>query len=370
VTFHTKTNTYLYPEKGEKIGDKVYTISRINNTDTLFVDNVSVDTKLNAVNTGSVLLNRFDKDHNLEKKGIISSNYDEQCGYMSTYFYNDKIYVFSYIDGTQLRYNGNVVWEGKDEAQQRYYTMTVLDSNLNFVEAKSINHWNSGFEGIAFGENRMYLFGYLNNTPGDEITADSVEIDGHNLVNLVHWTYNTTMFMLTYDLTTNEVINEVKNDAMSHSYIHTERIRVAPDGSVFQLLISEIDGMVIGSDTITMNFFERNSILIKYNKEGDLVDYISFRLPENEVDFSQMELTSDGDIMLYGLARYGLGINDSLLCKFHLPNAAVILKLSGDDLGVEWYDYFAVLRGGTLNVRVGGLSIDEYDNIYFLLLYI
>lgn len=366
VTFHTKTITYLSPKKVEKIGNKVFTVSTSDNSDTLFIDNLNVDTKLNAVNSSTVILNRFDNAHNLEKTGIISSNYDEQCGYMSSYFYNDKIYIFSYIDGTQLRYNGNVVWQGKEEYQMRYYTMTVLDSDLNFIEAKGMNQWNSGFEGIAFGENRMYLFGYLNNTPGDEITADTVEIDGHNLVNLVHWTYNTTMFMLTYDLTTYEVINEVKNDAMSHSYIHTERIRVAPDGSVFQLLISEIDGMTIGSDTITMNFFERNSILIKYNKEGDLVDYISFRLPENEVDFSQMELTSEGDIMLYGLARYGLGFNNNLLFKFHLPYAAVILKLSGEDLGVEWYDYFAVLRGGTLSVRSGGLSIDEEDNVYFL----
>lgn len=366
VTFHTKTNTYLNPEKCVKIGDNVCTISRINNTDTLFVDNESVDTKLNAVNTGSVLLNRFDKDHNLEKTGIISSNYDDQCGYVSTYFYNDKLYVFTYIDGTQLRYNGNVVWEGKEEFQQRYYTMTVLDSDLNFVEAKCINQWNSGFEGIAFGDNRMYLFGYLNNTPGDEITADTVEIDGHNLVNLVPWTYTTTMFMLTYDLATYEVINEVKINALSHLLTYTSSIKVAPEGSVFQLLTSESIGMTIGVDTFYMNFLKRNTVLLKYNKEGDLVDFVSFWLPENAVDLGKMELTSEGDVVLYGLAEYGLGINDSLLVEFHLPRAAVILKLSGDDLGVIWYDYFAVIPGSTTSVRVGGMSIDAYDNIYFL----
>lgn len=366
VSLHTKTNTFLYPEKGEKIGDKVYTISRINNTDTLFVDNVSVDTKLNAVNTGSVLLNRFDKDHNLEKTGIISSNYDEQCGYMSTYFYNDKLYVFTYIDGTQLRYNGNVVWEGKEEFQQRYYTMTVLDSDLNFVEAKCINQWKSGFEGITFGENRMYLFGYLNNTPGEEIIPDSVNIDGHILVNLVPWTYTTTMFMLTYDLTTNEVINEVKINALSHLLTYTSSIKVATDGSVFQLLTSESDGMTIGVDTFYMNFLKRNTVLLKYNKEGDLVDFVNFWLPENAVDLGKMELTSEGDVMLYGLAEYGLGINDSLLVEFHLPRAAVILQLDGDDLGVNWYDYFAVIPGSNTSVRVGGMSIDDQDYIYFL----
>jgi hypothetical protein len=79
-----------------------------------------------------------------------------------------------------------------------------------------------------------------------------------------------------------------------------------------------------------------------------------------------MELTSDGDVMLYGLARYGLGFNDNLLFKFHLPNAAVILQLDGDDLGVNWYDYFAVIPGSNTSVRVGGMSIDDQDNIYFL----
>ncbi len=42
------------------------------------------------------------------------------------------------------------------------------------------------------------------------------------------------------------------------------------------------------------------------------------------------------------------------------------IKLSGVDLGVEWYDYFAVIPGSTTSVRVGGMSIDDQDNVYFL----
>ena len=326
VTFHTKTDTYLSPKNVKKIGNNVFTVSTSDNSDSLFIDNLNVDTKLNSVNSSTVILNRFDDTHNILKTGIISSNYGEQCGYMSSYFYNDKIYVFSYIDGTQLRYNGNVVWEGKKEAQLRYFTMIVLDSDLNFVEAKSINHWNSGFDAIAFGDNRMYLFGFLTNAPLSN-GSDTVYVDGHLLVNVDKSSLITNMFMLTYDLTTDSIINEFKVSSNSYLAIQNIDIKVAPDGSVYQLFKSYSDGIFLENEWVFLNNISNNSLLFKYNKEGDLVDYISFRLPENEVDLSQMELTSDGDIMLYGLARYGLGFNDNLLFKFHLPNAAVILYL-------------------------------------------
>jgi hypothetical protein len=365
VSFHTKTNTYLYPLNVKKLNNSVYSIYNLTNRDTLFFQNQKVETNLDKSNRNILLISKFDDAHNLQKTGIISSNYDEQCAYVSSYFYNDKIYIFSTIQGTELRYNGNVVWEGKDDFRLYYYTMTVLDLDLNFVEAKSLNHWNSGFDAIAFGDNRMYLFGFLTNGPLSN-GADTVYVDGHQLINADTSSLITTMFMLTYDLTTDSIINEFKVSSNSYLAIQNVDIKVAPDGSVYQLFKSISDGIFLENDWIYLNNLSNNSLLFKYNKDGDLVDYISFRLPENEVDLSQMELTSDGDVMLYGLARYGLGFNDNLLFKFHLPYAAVILQLDGNDLGVNWYDYFAVMPGSNISVRAGGMSIDDQDNIYFL----
>jgi hypothetical protein len=273
VTFHTKTITSLFPLKTEKIGDKVFTLNRIKNIDTLFIDNKEVDTHLDKINSFGVYVSRFDKDHNLEKTGIISSNYDEQCAYVSSYFYNDKIYIFSTIQGTQLRYNGNVVWEGKDDFRLYYYTMTVLDLDLNFVEAKSMNHWNSGFDAIAFGDNRMYLFGFLTNGPLSN-GADTVYVDGHQLINVDTSSLITTMFMLTYDLTTDSIINEFKVSSNSYLAIQNIDIKVAPDGSVYQLFKSISDGIFLENDWVYLNNLSNNSLLFKYNKEGDLVEYI------------------------------------------------------------------------------------------------
>lgn len=46
VTFHTKTNTYLYPLNVKKLNNSVYSIYDFDNSDTLFFQNQEIDIHL------------------------------------------------------------------------------------------------------------------------------------------------------------------------------------------------------------------------------------------------------------------------------------------------------------------------------------
>jgi hypothetical protein len=115
-----------------------------------------------------------------------------------------------------------------------------------------------------------------------------------------------------------------------------------------------------------MTSFASNTFLLKYNKDGKLINKAFFTLNNNYVDIQQMEVTSDGDVILYGDAQRSFGVNGRLLTEFPYPDAAIVLRLDGETLEPEWYDYYAVERNGGLTVRTGGLTMDEKENIYVM----
>lgn len=367
VKLHTKTNTYLSPEKVEMAGDNVYTFVEFNNKDTLFISGKSQDTIRKLSDESNIVVSKFSKDHHLKKIAVISSS---NLGFRNSYVHEGLIYVFVTSIDSSVMYNGSIVWTAslRRPYGNNWGVMIVLNENLDLVDVKGIDHFNSGYDGIAFAKDRMYLFGYFTN---ETYKKDTIEIDGHKLGHNRSSQFSTCSFMLTYDLHSGKIINDARIGVNNYgTYGGTIKSLVDPEGNVFQLVESTVGLWYIGDSIITNTSMYGRSKLMKFNEDGDMEKllYFGFSAPSaSQIDFDEMLLTSDGSLILYGTMSNRIGINGVELIKTHLPYAAVLMSLDGKDFSLKWYDYMASEQNSSgPSIRLGGMTIDKDDNIYIM----
>jgi hypothetical protein len=212
VRFHTKTNTNMSPFERKIVQNKILTIYSCNNKDTLFINDIAQDSVIEKYSAlRALFISSFDTSHQIIKTGIMQTDKGRQIGFRN--FFNDgnKIYLTVEIDGDQLLYNGALVWQGEET---EFYTFSrqlilELDLDLNYRRVYGFDHYKSGIQAIAVQEGRLHLFGHLIN---EEAGKDTVLIEGHELVSVSDNRNWTTLFTLTFDTKTGQLINELKID--------------------------------------------------------------------------------------------------------------------------------------------------------------
>lgn len=350
------SNSSLSPKKVAKLGDHVYTFMYFNNEDSLFIDNQLQSNVLKSVNTDPLLNNttlivsKFDLTHKLKKTVSLSGSY------VNVQTHDGKIYVFIVDSDPSVKFNGIEIWTAtkKHGWGDSWNVMVVLDADLQLLDVKGIDHYNAGFDGIAFGEDRMYLSGNFTNTTD---SIETIEVDGFKIEGLGKDRGIQTTFMLTYDTHTGKII-ECERFNVNHFTLYTgsQSLLVGVDGSVYQLLMTSFTYFIY--EDIEFNAGQSN-ILIKYTRDGKVDKIINF-FKDNYSFITEMKMTSTGDLILYGECQYGLGYNGLEIIKTHLPTAALIMALDANDLSLKWYDYMAVDK----EIAPGSIDIDENDNIY------
>ena len=359
---HSKSS--LSPKKVAKLGDHVYTFMSFNNEDSLFIDNQLQSNVLKSINTDPLLNNttlivsKFDLTHKLKKTVSLSGSY------VNLQTHDGKIYVFIVDYYPIVKYNGEEIWTAtkKHGWGDSWNVMVVLDEDLQLLDVKGIDHYNAGFDGIAFGEDRMYLSGNFTNTTE---AVETIEVDGYKIVGLGKDRGIQTTFMLTYDTHTGKII-ECERFNVNHFTLYTgsQSLLVGVDGSVYQLLMTSFTYFIY--EDIEFNAGQSN-VLIKYTRDGKVEKIVNF-FKDNYSFITEMKMTSTGDLILYGECQYGLGYNGVEMIKTHLPYAAVLMVLDEKDLSMKWYDYMATHKKveNGLTVRIGGMTIDNEDNIYIM----
>lgn len=361
---HSKSSTYLSPYKVVSLADHVYTFMHFDNKDTLFIDGES-QTEFLSPGAGEsnhieFVISKFDLNHKLVNLGSISGT---RILCKNIQVHQDKIYVFvNFSVNPSLKYNGAEIWkatQNPNDWEDSWNVMVVLDEDLNLLDVKGIDHYNSGFDGIAFGDGRMYLSGYFTNISD---TKETVEVDGYKLSSLTSERNLGTSFMLTYDTQLGKIIHsELFNVYYYGYYTGTQSLLVGLDGCAYQLIMSSGGVFTYQDLDFELAGLWSANVLIKYTLNGKVDKIVN--LCKNNVTFiSEMHMTTTGDLLLYGECWNGLGYNGVDLVKTHLPYAAVLFSLDGKDLSLKWYDYMASEQ----KIWVGGIATDKEDNIYIM----
>ncbi|MBP6238118.1 MAG: T9SS type A sorting domain-containing protein [Saprospiraceae bacterium] len=369
IKVHTKSNSFLSPKKLERIGDHVYTFMHFNNKDSLFIDGELQNDLLKTVNTltgnYTLIVSKFDLDHKLKKTSVFSGN---NMGYKNMQIYDKKIYLFINVThNPSIQYNSEEIWSASkihEWGGDSWNVMVVLDEDLQLLEVKGIDHYNSGFDGIAFGKDRMYLCGYFTNTMD---AADTIEVDGYKLINTSNTWGVKTSFMLTYDTQTGNIIHS-ERFTVNHFplYVGTNNVVVGIDGNVYQLVMSSASNFIYKEIELQLFYPASSNILIKYTPDGKVEKLVNL-VKNNSTEMYDMEISRDGDILLYGNCFYGVALNGVEVIKTHLPFAAVLMSLDGKDLSLKWFDYMASEQNSSgLSMRIGGMTIDTENNIYIM----
>jgi hypothetical protein len=277
--------------------------------------------------------------------------------YEQIHIHKGKMYLFLKVNtDPSVKFNGIEIWTAtkKHGWGDSWNVMVVLDEDLQLLDVKGIDHYNAGFDGIAFGEDRMYLSGNFTNTTD---SIETIEVDGYKIVGLGKDRGIQTTFMLTYDTHTGKII-ECERFNVNHFTLYTgsQSLLVGVDGSVYQLLMTSFTYFIY--EDIEFNAGQSN-VLIKYTRDGKVEKIVNF-FKDNYSFITEMKMTSTGDLILYGECQYGLGYNGVEMIKTHLPYAAVLMVLDGKDLSLKWYDYMADEN----SITPGSMKVDENDNIY------
>ncbi|MBP6238117.1 MAG: T9SS type A sorting domain-containing protein [Saprospiraceae bacterium] len=371
VRIYSAKNTELRPLDVERVDDHIYTVYEYIHRDTVKIDGEPLGLDTLPGEQMPIVISQFDTSHQLLRTGVLTASrlFRGAIAYQNVRYHGDRIYVFVSIYDHVLRYNGETIWMATPVEDilniNRWFVMVTLDSDLNFVSVKGIDHWYSGFEDIAFGDDRMYLFGrvsHIDNTP------DTVRVDGYDIVTMTEGKRVSTSFIMTYDLETDSLLNCVRMGiGLADSYFHHGNVRIGSDGTVYQLILT-------GCDTITMEdgnvlFFvwpENYSFVFKYSKDGLLEDWIRFSPQGGVTNFSKMEMTSDGDLVFFGRVAYRVSIDQEELVKLPLDHGAVVMSMNPATLEVNWYDYISVRSNGSpwASIYADDLHIDTEDNVY------
>lgn len=354
------SNSSLSAQKVVRMDDNVYTFMSFDNKDSLFIDGQLQSDLLSFINISqstsnyTLVISKFDLNHKLVKSNAFSgiNLSDEQI-----HIHKGKMYLFLKVNtDPSVKYNGEEIWTAtqKHGWGDSWNVMVVLDADLQLLDVKGIDHYIAGFNGIAFGEDRMYLSGNFTNTTD---TIETIEVDGYKIVGLGTNRGIQTTFMLTYDTHTGKII-ECERFNVNHFTLFSgsKSLLVGLDGSVYQLLMTSFTYFIY--EDIEFNAGKSN-ILLKYTRDGKVDKIINF-FKDNYSFITEMKMTSTGDLILYGECQYGLGFNGVEMIKTHLPYAAVLMALDERDLSLKWYDYMAVDK----EIAPGSLGIDGNDNIY------
>ena len=370
VRIHSAKNTEMRPLDVEKVDDHIYTVYEYIHRDTVKIDGEPLGLDTLPGEQMPIVISQYDTSHQLLRTSVLTASrpFRGAIAYQNVRYHGDRIYLFVSIYDNELRYNGEKIWAATPVQDilniNRWFVMVTLDSDLNLVSVKGIDHWYSGFEDIAFGEDRMYLFGrvsHIYNTP------DTVRVDGYDIVTMTEGKRVSTSFMMTYDLETDSLLNCVRMGiGLADSYFHHGNVRIGSDGTVYQLILT-------GCDTITMEdgnvlFFvwpENYSFVFKYSKDALLEDWIRFSPQGGVTNFSKMEMTSDGDLVFFGRVAYRVTMNDEDLVKLPLDHGSVVMSMNPTTLGVNWYDYISVRSNGSgVSIHADDLEIDNDDNVF------
>lgn len=372
VRIHSAKNTEMRPLDVERVDDHIYMVYEYIHRDTVKIDGHPLGLDTLPSEQMPIVISQFDTTHQLLRTGVLTASrpFRGAIAYQNVRYHGDRIYLFVSIYDKELQYNGETIWTSTPTEDlfihDRWYIMVTLDSHLNFIVVKGIDHWYSGFEDIAFGEDRMYLFGIISKGRYDE--QDTIDVDGYKLVTMGDGHYKATNFVLTYDLTSNEVINGYRIDLDTvPGYINTQGICVGSDGSVFQLL-NAFQYMIVteDGDQIRLNKYYYNSVVLKYNKDGSLIDWEDFDIPTGEVYLRKMAADTEGNLLLSGRFVYSLGLDGEMVISLPLPRASLIMSIDADDLNLRWYDFLSVQHSNTASIYDNDFTIDKDDNVYMV----
>lgn len=369
VRIHSAKNTEMRPLDVERVEDHIYTVYEYIHRDTIKIDGQPLGLDTLPGEQMPIVISQFDTSHQLLRTGVLTASrpFRGAIAYQNVRYHGDRIYVFVSIYDHVLRYNGETIWTSTPVEDilniNRWFVMVTLDSDLNLVSVKGIDHWYSGYEDIAFGEDRMYLFGRVSHGASFQ---DTVFVDGYGVAKMVNERYTTTTFMFTYEVSTGKLLNTSRiNVKDSGRNVGTIFSKIGPDGKVYQIM-NTFGSRLINekNDTIIINSITSNSILIKYGRGGDLEIWTNY-LKSPEVNTNYLGITKQGDIWLLAKVRVVLGGYPISLPYSH---SVVVLRISSEDLKIKWYDYISVKEFSTNGfqafVHAGKLSIDENENVY------
>ncbi|MCB9310246.1 MAG: T9SS type A sorting domain-containing protein [Lewinellaceae bacterium] len=370
VRIHSAKNTEMRPLDVERVDDHIYTVYENIHRDTVKIDGQPLGLDTLPREQMPIVISQFDTSHQLLRTSVLTASrpFRGAIAFQNVRYHGDRIYLFVSIYDKELRYNGETIWAATPVDDilniNRWFVMVTLDSDLNLVRVKGIDHWYSGYEDIAFGDDRMYLFGrvsHIDNTP------DTVSVDGYDIVTMTEGKRVSTSFMMTYDLETDSLLHCVRMGiGLAVSYFHHGNVRIGSDGTVYQLILTGCDSITM-EDGNVLGFVwpEYYSFVFKYSKDGLLEDWIRFSPQGGITNFSKMEMTSDGDLVFYGRVAYRITLNDEDLVKLPLDHGAVVMSMNPTTLGVNWYDYISVRSFGSgVSIHADDLDIDNDDNVY------
>ncbi|MBP6235756.1 MAG: T9SS type A sorting domain-containing protein [Saprospiraceae bacterium] len=372
VKIHAISPASVSPYEVLNMDDHVYTFLNFSNEDSLFIDGQLQSELLKSANTSiyqTLIVSKFDKDHKFKKLGAFTGN---RLSFASVKKYDKKIYLFIEVKtNPSIKYNGIEVWKGtkRIEYEEKWGVMIVMDNDLNISEVKAIDQYNAGFDGISFGEDRMYLFGYFAKTESGK--RDTIVVDGYQLINFQAGSqYNKCRFMLTYEMSTGKVINDARlmvgREATGHD------TGIDNDGNIFQMIRTINTVFYLEDETGEYSLQTLSGInkVLKFNRDGHLVKVIHFGFGLSQmssVDFGSMIVTPSGSVLLYGIVNNRVGINREEIIKTHLPNAALVMALDANDLSLKWYDYIATEQTNNgMPFLLGSMTIDTEENVYIM----
>lgn len=368
VRWNSIKNTQLAAKNVHKSVDNIFTIYEYIRRDTLYFEGKPLGTDTLPFEQFPLLISKHGPDHQLMKTGVFTTarRFGGNMNYQNARYLKGHIYVFVSIHDEVLRYNGETIWTGtpaNNTKLDHWFIMVKLDEDLNFMEAKGIDHWSSGFEDVAMTEDRMYLFGRISNGMN---LGDTVDVEGYKLTAISDFSFGTTNFVLAYDRHTGQVLGDTRiNVRSAEYYLKTSGAGIGKDGTVYQM-VNTANNMLLEDGTTILGYFNRyNTTLFQYDKNGELKDYVSF-ISNNGSDtyLDKMVMDTKGDIYIHGRVAINLGNNGETIEKLPLPQAAMTLCLDGGDMELNWYDYISVQHTNTASIYGDALSVDEEDNVY------
>ncbi|MBP6235755.1 MAG: T9SS type A sorting domain-containing protein [Saprospiraceae bacterium] len=368
VRIHSTKNTEMRPLDVERVDDHIYTVYEYIHRDTIKIDGVPLGLDTLPREQMPIVISQFDTSHQLLRTSVLTASrpFRGAIAYQNVRHHGDRIYLFVSIYDKELRYNGKTIWTATPTndifTQDRWYVMVTLDSDLNLVSVKGIDHWYSGFEDVAFGEDRMYLFGRVTHSADLD---DTVFVEGYGITKLVKETYTTTTFMFIYELSTGNLINVSRvNIKERGAKVGSVYAKTGPDGNIYQIINTSGHRLVNDKlDSLYLSTPKNMSVLIKYNKNGDFEMWNNF-LEHTEAYTKQLEITSKGEVWLFSYFARDLGSILASPNKYH----TVLTRVSTSDLQVNWFDYISV-KGYIFNalaasIYPGRMHKDIYENIY------
>jgi len=367
VRIHSDKNTEMRPLDVERVEDHIYTVYEYIHRDTIKIDGHPLGLDTLPGEQMPIVISQFDTSHQLLRTGVLTASrpFRGAIAYQNVRYHGDRIYLFVSIYDKELQYNGETIWTSTPVEDilniNRWFVMVTLDSDLNLVSVKGIDHWYSGYEDIAFGEDRMYLFGrvsHIDNSP------DTDRVDGYDIVTMTEGKRVSTSFMMTYDLETDSLLHCVRMGiGLADSYFHHGNVRIDSDGNVYQLILTGCDtfsmenGYVLGFPQ-----YEYYSYVFKYSKDGLLQDWVQFR---DLTNFTKMEMTSEGDLVFFGRVASSVRIGEEKLLALPVQHhGALVMSLNPITLLANWFDYISVWSLPTASVFADDLILDGDGNIY------